>query len=252
MAEHDPLAALRSRCVTQLREQGYALLAPEQTCALLQLGTDAARPWLAAWNDLPHDPHLADGGRYRKRRHASLIQSLPDGALHEVPYRPHWQPLAYNKLHGGKFRDFAPISEAVRHDPLYRHIVAGIGLMLTQLATVDRWHVEVHQFRIDASQGAGLPTPEGAHRDGVDFVALLLLHRGTLSGGKTSIHALDGQLLHETVLQDPWTLMLLDDKRVAHATTPIESTGADPVRDTLVVTWRAAGFLEPADPAKGN
>ena len=38
------------------------------------------------------------------------------------------------------------------------------------------WHIECHQFRIEARQdAAGQPTPEGVHRDGVDCVLVLMV-----------------------------------------------------------------------------
>ena len=40
-----------------------------------------------------------------------------------------------------------------------------------------RWYVEAHPFRIDTSDGIGRPTPEGAHRDGVDYVVVILVDR---------------------------------------------------------------------------
>jgi hypothetical protein len=39
--------------------------------------------------------------------------------------------------------------------------------------------------------------------------------------------------------------VLLDDLKVIHETTPIQPDGADPRRDTLVLTYRRAGFLSP-------
>ncbi|MBV8854537.1 MAG: 2OG-Fe dioxygenase family protein, partial [Sinobacteraceae bacterium] len=46
----------------------------------------------------------------------------------------------------------------------------------------------------------------------------------------------------------PWSLLLVDDTRVIHETTPIQSEGeaACGVRDTLVLTYRAKGFQAPA------
>ena len=50
------------------------------------------------------------------------------------------------------------------------------------------WHVEMHQFRIEADNGqSGLATPEGAHRDGVDWVCVLLVNRRNVSSGVTQI-----------------------------------------------------------------
>ena len=43
------------------------------------------------------------------------------------------------------------------------------------LAGACRWFIEAHQFRIDTADGIGRPTPEGAHRDGVDLVAVFLV-----------------------------------------------------------------------------
>ena len=51
------------------------------------------------WGHLPPDPHLKDGGRYRRRRHSCFV--VDNTAVAPVPHRPHWQPLAYNALHGG-------------------------------------------------------------------------------------------------------------------------------------------------------
>lgn len=231
--------------IQDLRQQGWSLLASSAIRTAFSLNDDTATAFVDSWNQLPPDQHLADGGRYRFRRHASLLQTFSPDALAAVPYRPHWQPLAYNKLHGGRFRHFAPITDSVAEDPLYERLISGIGALFRQVRDTRTWHVEAHQFRIDASLGRGLPTPEGAHRDGVDFVALLLIQRGTLDGGVTSIHTLEGKTLAQTTLAHPWSLMLLDDNRVAHATTPIEAAGANPVRDTLVITYRQAGFLEP-------
>jgi hypothetical protein len=244
----DPTHPALQACIQDLRQQGWSLLASSAIRSAFSLHDDAATAFIDSWNQLPADEHLADGGRYRFRRHASLLQTFAPDALAAVPYRPHWQPLAYNKLHGGRFRHFAPITDTVAADPLYTRLVAGIGALFRQVHDTNTWHVETHQFRIDASLGRGLPTPEGAHRDGVDFVALLLIQRGTLEGGVTSIHTLDGKTLAQTTLAQPWSLMLLDDNRVAHATTPIEAAGATPVRDTLVITYRQAGFLEPLSP----
>jgi hypothetical protein len=238
----------------ELQLQGWALVGANVVRKVFAF--DNARvgiqsEFTASWDNLPRDPHLADGGCYRFRRHASLLQTfsltapcLP-ASLTQVPYRPHWQPLTYNKLHGGRFRHFAPITDEVAASPIYMRLLSGLGQLFCALKPTRQWYVEAHQFRIDASQGTGLPTPEGAHRDGVDFVALLLIRRGTLSGGTTSIHTLEGETLIKTTLSEPLTLMLLDDNRVAHATTPIEAEGTTPVRDTLVLTYRSSGFLEP-------
>ena len=103
------------------------------------------------------------------------------------------------------------------------------------------WHVEVHQFRIEARRGeAGRPTPEGSHRDGVDYVLVLLVNRTNIASGMTSVHDLAGTQLGEFTLTQPLDAALVDDARVLHGVTPVEPL--DPAtpgyRDVLVVTFR--------------
>lgn len=242
--------------IRDIQNQGWALLSAKTVTegfGLEEILKDVKNPsFFDSWENLPRDTHLADGGRYRFRRHASLLQTfLPpanggSSSLMQVPYRPHWQPLLYNKLHGGRFRHFAPITEQLTDSTVYHLLVTRLGEWFCTVKPTQQWFIEAHQFRIDASQGPGRPTPEGPHRDGVDFVALLLIRRGTLRGGVTTIHTLEGETLVQTTLLEPFTLMLLDDNRVAHATTPIEADGPLPMRDTLVITYRSGGFLEPS------
>ena len=135
---------------------------------------------------------------------------------------------------------------ACRPTPAFRELIERFGQVFAGVSAPAQWFIEAHQFRIDASQGEGRPTPEGAHRDGVDFVALVLMERGDVAGGATTIHSDDGATLADVTLAVPWTAMLLDDQRVIHATTPIKPVGLRPHRDTLVLTYRRDGFLEPA------
>ena len=108
---------------------------------------------------------------------------------------------------------------------------------------VPRWRIEVHQFRIEARpDAAGEPTPEGVHRDGVDYVLVLMVDRKNIASGTTTIHAGDGALLGSFTLVDAFDSALVDDARVFHGVTPV--TALDPAlpshRDVLVVTLKRA------------
>jgi hypothetical protein len=111
---------------------------------------------------------------------------------------------------------------------------------------VDKWYVEAHQFRIDTTDGIGRPTPEGAHRDGVDFVAVILVDRHSIKGGETRVFEVNGSAGQRFTMTEPWTLLMLDDERVIHESTPIQPLNADgsdeSYRDTLVLTFRAKAF----------
>ena len=104
------------------------------------------------------------------------------------------------------------------------------------------WFVEAHQFRIDTTDGIGRPTPEGAHRDGVDLVAVFLVGREGVKGGETRVFEAEGPRGQRFTLTQPWSLLLLDDARMIHESTPIQPLTEGGYRDTLVVTYRRGNF----------
>jgi hypothetical protein len=106
------------------------------------------------------------------------------------------------------------------------------------------WYVEAHQFRIDTTDGIGRPTPEGAHRDGVDLVAVFMVARHGIKGAETRVFEANGPNGQRFTLSEPWSVLLLDDERVIHESTPIQPLEECELgwRDTLVVTLRRGGF----------
>lgn len=205
-------------------------------------GAGALADWdafAASWNDLAVDTYMADGGRYRRRRHATYA-AAPDGSIVRASHQAHYQSRDYNALNGGIARWFEPVEPAIGAGPTMRAILACARGVFEALTPARRWHVEVHQFRIEArTDEPGRPTPEGLHRDGVDYVLVLLVDRVNIASGTTSVHALDGRELGRFTLATPLDAALLDDSRVAHGVTPIEPLDPDKpaYRDVLVVTW---------------
>ncbi|MBE7940087.1 2OG-Fe dioxygenase family protein, partial [Ramlibacter aquaticus] len=161
----------------------------------------------------------------------------------QVPHRAHWQPLEYNALHGGMQRWFDPVQPQVLASPAWQGLLRALARTASVLKGAQPWFIEAHQFRIDTAGGIGRPTPEGAHRDGVDLVAVFLVDREAIKGGETRVFEAEGRAGERFTLQEPWSLLLLDDERVIHETTPIQPVeGRAGHRDTLVLTCRAKGF----------
>jgi hypothetical protein len=228
-----------------LRGRGYAVLAPETVAALFGVDIAALQTLAADWDDLPPDDYLRDGGRYRRRRHG-CFEVGAQGVV-RAPHRAHYQPPDYNALHGGLQRWFAPMREETAGASVWTRLLSGLGARLSALRPAEPWYVEAHQFRIDTTDGIGRPTPEGAHRDGVDFVAVFLVGRQAIRGGETRVFAADGPDGQRFTLEAPWSLLLLDDTRVIHESTPIQPTASSGGhRDTLVLTYRAGGFQSEA------
>jgi hypothetical protein len=228
-----------------LRESGCSLLAPAQLQSACAIQLDALDGLRASWERLPRDTYLLDGGRYRFRRHSCFIHELAADSLHLVPHRAHWQPRDYNALHGGLERWFEPVESVVLDAPAWGGLVRALGNIFASVRPVPRWYVEAHQFRIDTAEGIGRPTPEGAHRDGVDYVAVILVKRNDVSGGETRVFDAQGPAGVRFTMAEPWTALLLDDAQVVHETTPIQKAGQHGVRDTLVLTFRADSFQAP-------
>lgn len=237
-----PAYTYPDRVPTLLRQQGWAVLSPQGVAQLTGCDVDELGALRPSWEDLPPDNYLKDGGRYRRRRHSCFV--VQAGEVVQAPHRAHWQPLEYNALHGGMQRWFEPMPPDVVERPAWRCVLRELGRVCSGVKGAQAWYVEAHQFRIDTEGGIGRPTPEGAHRDGVDFVAVFLVGRQGIKGGETRVFQADGPAGQRFTLTEPWSLLLLDDARVVHETTPIQPVDGRGHRDTLVLTFRAHGFQE--------
>src|SRR5262245_7877356 len=254
MTARDPTRAAETNndaCMTlreQMRRDGFAFVPAAQMKALLASverpagWNDDWQRFASSWNDLLLDTYLPEGHRYRRRRHATLsARSGPTRARME-PHQPHYQSLDYNPLAGGIQRWFEPIE----HDVIESASMQGILRFCCEFFGAFKpdadWHIECHQFRIEARREApGQPTPEGVHRDGVDYVLVLLINRTNIASGMTTMHDLGGRQLGSFTLSTPLDAALVDDARVKHGVTPVEPLdAAQPAyRDVLVVTFRA-------------
>lgn len=284
MTTYAPIYTAPERLTEALRTEGYALLHPEDVAALAGIAPDALDALLPSWEELALDNYLKDGGRYRRRRHSCFIQR--GAGLEQTAHRAHWQPLEYNALHGGMHRLFEPMRPDTVAQPAWNALLRAVGdacsaargcsasgtdgstASASAVAEAEAgaapeadadagtappaepWYIEAHQFRIDTTDGIGRPTPEGAHRDGVDFVAVLLVGREGIKGGETRIFEADGPNGKRFTMTEPWTMLLLDDATVIHESTPIQPLaqqgqpdgGPRAHRDTLVLTYRAGQF----------
>ncbi|BDT71555.1 hypothetical protein os4_10820 [Comamonadaceae bacterium OS-4] len=235
-----PLIARPADLGATLFRQGYAVVGASQVAGLSGVPLDAMLGWCDGWNDLPPDNYLKDGGRYRRRRHSCFV--LDSHGVTQAAHRSHWQPLSYNALHGGMQRHFEPMDSSVTAQAPWQQLLAWLGRVADDLKGPHTWFAEAHQFRIDTTDGIGRPTPEGAHRDGVDLVAVFMVARDRVKGGETRVFEADGPNGQRFTLSEPWSLLLLDDERVIHESTPIQPLAEGGYRDTLVVTLRAGGF----------
>jgi hypothetical protein len=240
-----------------LLSNGFAQLSPEAVATWAGCTLHELTALAHYWQTMPLDQHLKDAGKYRRRRHSCFV--LEHGVLTQTAHRAHWQSLSYNALHGGMERWFEPIDTTMLAQPSWQKLLIAFGQTALALQhskqasvfptqTQNRGCIEAHQFRIDTAGGIGRPTPEGAHRDGVDLVAVFMLNRHHIKGGETRVFDTQSTTGVRFTLSEPWSLVLLDDARVVHETTPIqplsEALAHQGYRDTLVLTCKANSFQE--------
>ena len=206
-----------------IREAGFAFHAGSAMLATMR-GRNAAFDWASfssSWNDLGLDLYMADGGRYRRRRFAAY--RITRDAVECKPHQPHYQSRDYNPLNGDIERWFEPIRPEIAEHPALRNLMdicRSVFNFPDDLARATPWHAEAHQFRIEArADTAGLP-PEGMHRDGIDWVCVVLVNCKNVESGTTEIYDSDAMSPIATLVEALDTVFL-DDIRVRHGVTPI-------------------------------
>ena len=245
MPPTQPLPKLREDLLTSVAKTGFSFCPSNamQTWLLAQ-SAEALTDWhqfADSWNDMPLDEHMADGGRYRRRRYAVLNAQSGTSEIVLKPHQPHYQSLDYNTLNGGIARDFEAIEASTIQSRSMQSVLKFCQGVFSELMPNQPWHIECHQFRIEANdKSLGKPTPEGVHRDGVEFVLVMMVKRQNISSGTTTMHDLEQNTLDSFTLTDPLDVAMVNDRRCMHGVTPI--VPIDPsqraYRDVLVVTFK--------------
>ncbi|AQS87402.1 hypothetical protein AA101099_3007 [Neoasaia chiangmaiensis NBRC 101099] len=243
--EVDPvLAPAFEQIEANLLEKGFSFERAESMKPLLEhFGLEDWEGFAASWNRLGLDRYMADGGRYRRRRHATY--SMQPGSITRKRHQPHYQSRDHNLLNGGIERWFRPMEDSIAAHPAMLAILRSFGTLAHDLTDdserPETWHVEVHQFRIEArTDMSGQPTPEGMHRDGVDWVLVLMVSRQNIKSGVTTIHDNKRETVGSFTLENPFDAAIVDDHRVYHGVTAVEpiDSSREAHRDVLVVTLR--------------
>ena len=241
----DEVAADLEELCARLATHNYLKLRGDETQMVLSsLDDRALDDWSRfeqSWDRLPVDTYMADGGTYRRRRYMTLVAPASSADLTVVQDAPHYQAVLYNELNGGTPRYFEPIEDVILSgNTMFAILTLGCELF-GRLAPYSNWHIEVHQFRIEANgRSVGKPTPEGTHRDGVDYAMMVMVRKEGVTGGRTSLYDPLGRQLDEFTSTEPLDLAIVNDERLRHGVTPIAPlrAGQPGFRDILVATFR--------------
>jgi len=228
----------------ELVSQGYAILqGPNVMSAswgkLLNQQKAAWDEFHQSWNDLPPDNFLSDGGHYRYRRYSVFNWLTSESKLQLLPHEPHYQSTYRNNMNGGIYREYEPFKASTIASPLLTNIIHYVASRIT-LKSEKEWRIQAHQFRIQANADeAGQPTPEGIHRDGADFILIMVLDRKNIRGGVNHIYDDAKRLVFGGILENAGDAVLIDDRIVWHGVSevyPIDDS-KPAHRDVLVLTF---------------
>jgi len=225
----------------ELRRRQFSVMSGRAVQAACDVDPATWDEFASCWNNLPQDKYMGDNGSYRFRRYSAFELDGADGVLRQLPHEPYVQPSYINKLNGDVARHFEPLEQHFIDNPFLS------GLLLSLAQVFDRvdggsgkWNIRLHPYRIRASSHVpGNPTPEGLHRDGVDYIVTMMVRRHNVVGGETYITDVAGKLMCRYTLTDPMDLMLADDARTMHGVTKVlpHEAKREAFRDVLVIAY---------------
>ena len=214
------------------------------------LGEEFAREW----DTLEPDKYLQGGARFRERRYQRFYYHPQNPIFQPLRHRPYFQSATANSYAGGIHREVAPLTPSSLRNPMLKALLEFNFAQFPMAPDDERlglpWEVACHQFRIiGTSNEVGEPTPEGIHRDEIDFGAIHLISRSNVAGGNSRVYDNEKNLIAEFQLQSHLDTLFWADREVLHSVTPISPVdpSARAVRDILILGYRCVPELLESD-----
>lgn len=188
------------------------------------------------FDDLQIDSFMNEGDNYRYRAFGTALYE--HGAVSWQSGTRFYQGSDINKYKGGVDRSFAAIHMDIKD--FVSRFIEGTPELKAILANSQSTDIGCHQIRIKTKEGSvGHPAPEGFHKDGFDYIAILSVARNNICGGITFIKARPDEPIQYEGELSPGSYIILKDDEVFHYTSPIVSRYPDAgYRDVIVLTFK--------------
>ncbi len=182
----------------------------------------------SSFSNLPPDPYCS--GRFRRFSQYQMDFKISGWDLTTLPKRPHIQSKMFNTYVGGILRNF----EELIISPL---IYVDIVVNSLSLSKDETWHVDVHQWRTLCDSGKQVSSvPEGLHRDGHSFGAILVMQRHKITDGETQLFPNQKSTLpFFKITLNNLEGIVFDDTKMLHYTTDISPEDELGYRDIFVI-----------------
>lgn len=243
IAAHEEIA-LEAGAVKSISDdvmrQGWAYRDGQSLFQRFNLDASHWEAFARYWSRLALDEHMADHGTYRYRRYSEFDFKV-GAALRKLPHAPYEQPRSINTLNGGVARHFAALENGMVEHPFFVALLTGMARIFDRaVGQPSRWNIRLHPYRIVTNEfEQGKPTPEGRHRDGVDYIVMMLVRRVGVTGGTTRVSDPLNKTLYEVTLANRLDMIVGDDHQILHEVSPIhcQEVGRDGYRDALVIAF---------------
>lgn len=187
-----------------------------------------------SFGEMRDDDYLKTSFNFRKRCYSTgkIIDNIFSWNKESSGFL---QDKTINNYVGGISRNYNPIASNIKDDVYQKVILSAYS----QLPPAD-YDVGVHQIRIIANtDNQGIPTPEGIHQDGFDYVTVTCVNVNNMSGGiSVLLDAQDYTKVEFEGILYPGMQIVFSDKTFAHYTsniTPI--VPGEAFRDVIVTTF---------------
>lgn len=188
-----------------------------------------------SFNNLPDDKYLKFvNTNFRKRKFSKTI--FENNQFHIVKENNFIQDKNHNKYLGGILRKYKPINNSILNNmnKLFKN-------NFLNFLGHNKIEIGYHQIRITCGKNyIGYPVPEGWHKDGFDFVALINFNSENIDGGVTRIRDDINKNDHDiySCKLSNGEFILINDKKFYHFADPIVLKKGKKIgfRDTLVIT----------------
>lgn len=184
---------------------------------------------------LAQDPYVPEGFR---RKHIIRVQHTgPKGAQFTLaPNAPLFQSSVINPTHGNISRVYP------EYDPQYPDEFMKLVAMFCEKAEVpagETMLIQAQRITCSLEKGAGLPSVEGWHRDGVTKIGIMCVDRQGIKGGVNQFRANDKKEIVLSVALNVGTMVIFEDDKVEHRVTPIEvaDNATNGFRDVMLFAY---------------
>lgn len=207
-----------------------------------QLPLDSSN-WISqisgSWEDLAPDEHVTDEHR-RFRSYGQFTWPTKKLSFKSPKY---FQSLDMNKQYGGISRQFQHLNETIYNTQGFKSLIEYISKCIDWNFSDNRQLlVDVHQIRIVATKDRpGVPCPEGIHRDGLLYFAIIFIAGDSYIGGTTSIYDNYDNLVFEDNLDLKNRLLIGDDRAIKHYTSDFSPCPPNQTafRDVLLLGFKS-------------